>query len=167
MTHHVFGRTLSVPYVNIGWTPELEARLEQLWMGGQSASEIARELGTGHTRNSVIGKVHRMDLHKKYPRLQKIVGHKNRIKLHKVKPGGKVVIKTKPAPIPKADAPPAKVDAFAALPGSTPVPFGDATGCLWPVGDLFCNAEIDGKRNHRYCAHHRGTSSLHLLRSAA
>lgn len=44
-----------------GWTPERVARLKELWSEGQSASQIAGDLG-GVSRNAVIGKVHRLGL---------------------------------------------------------------------------------------------------------
>ena len=43
------------------WTDERVELLKKLWADGQSASEIAGELG-GITRNAVIGKVHRLGL---------------------------------------------------------------------------------------------------------
>lgn len=42
-------------------TVERVALLRKLWSEGQSASQIAKELG-GVTRNAVIGKVHRLGL---------------------------------------------------------------------------------------------------------
>lgn len=46
------------------WTDERVERLKALWESGLSASQIAAELG-GITRNSVIGKVHRLGLSKR------------------------------------------------------------------------------------------------------
>ena len=46
---------------NSTWTDEREETVKRLWKAGASASEIARELG-GVTRNSVIGKAHRLGL---------------------------------------------------------------------------------------------------------
>lgn len=43
------------------WTDERVELLKKLWGEGQSASQIAAELG-GITRNAVIGKVHRLGL---------------------------------------------------------------------------------------------------------
>ena len=43
------------------WTPDREATLRRMWGEGQSAAQIARELG-GVTRVAVIGKLHRMGL---------------------------------------------------------------------------------------------------------
>jgi GcrA cell cycle regulator len=43
------------------WTDDRVELLKKLWSEGQSASQIAAELG-GITRNAVIGKVHRLGL---------------------------------------------------------------------------------------------------------
>ena len=45
----------------MSWTDERVELLKKLWGEGQSASQIAKELG-GVTRNAVIGKVHRLGL---------------------------------------------------------------------------------------------------------
>ena len=43
----------------MSWTDERVETLKKMWSEGQSASQIAKELG-GVTRNAVIGKVHRL-----------------------------------------------------------------------------------------------------------
>ena len=45
----------------MSWTDERVETLKRMWIEGQSASTIAKELG-GVTRNAVIGKVHRLGL---------------------------------------------------------------------------------------------------------
>ena len=45
----------------MSWTDDRVELLKKLWGEGQSASQIAKELG-GVTRNAVIGKVHRLGL---------------------------------------------------------------------------------------------------------
>ncbi|MFD1882230.1 GcrA family cell cycle regulator [Paracoccus pacificus] len=45
----------------MSWTDERVETLKRMWAEGQSASQIAKELG-GITRNAVIGKVHRLGL---------------------------------------------------------------------------------------------------------
>ena len=45
----------------MSWTDERVDLLKKMWTEGQSASQIAKELG-GVTRNAVIGKVHRLGL---------------------------------------------------------------------------------------------------------
>ncbi|MBV1925571.1 MAG: GcrA cell cycle regulator [Rhodobacteraceae bacterium] len=69
----------------MSWTDERVETLKKLWGEGQSASQIAKELG-GVTRNAVIGKVHRLGL-------------SNRA----TAAGAKAEPKAKPAPKPKAE----------------------------------------------------------------
>src|SRR5687767_4761637 len=45
----------------MSWTDERIDRLKQLWTQGNTASQIAEELG-GVSRNAVIGKAHRLGL---------------------------------------------------------------------------------------------------------
>jgi len=45
----------------MSWSDERVEKLKKMWTDGQSASQIAKELG-GVTRNAVIGKVHRLGL---------------------------------------------------------------------------------------------------------
>jgi GcrA cell cycle regulator len=47
--------------MDMSWTDERVETLKKMWAEGQSASQIAKELG-GVTRNAVIGKVHRLGL---------------------------------------------------------------------------------------------------------
>jgi GcrA cell cycle regulator len=49
------------PERQMSWTDERVETLKRMWAEGQSASQIAKELG-GVTRNAVIGKVHRLGL---------------------------------------------------------------------------------------------------------
>lgn len=51
------------PVPSAGWRDkDRVTRLKHLWEDGHSASEIARMLGGGITRNAVIGKIHRLGL---------------------------------------------------------------------------------------------------------
>ncbi|PSL19706.1 GcrA family cell cycle regulator [Shimia abyssi] len=76
----------------MSWTDERVELLKKLWGEGQSASQIAKELG-GVTRNAVIGKVHRLGL-------------SNR-STGGAKADAKPKVETKPKPAPKPKAPPA------------------------------------------------------------
>ncbi|PCI62892.1 MAG: global cell cycle regulator GcrA-like protein [Kordiimonadales bacterium] len=46
----------------MAWTEDRIETLRTLWDKGLSASQIAKELGEGVTRNAVIGKAHRLSL---------------------------------------------------------------------------------------------------------
>jgi len=80
----------------MSWTDERVETLKKMWGEGQSASQIAKELG-GVTRNAVIGKVHRLGLSNRAGGGTKTAAEKP------AKPAA-----PKPAPKPKvAKAPPA------------------------------------------------------------
>ena len=49
------------------WTEERVEALKGYWTEGLSASQIARLMGGGVTRNAVIGKVHRLGLAARKP----------------------------------------------------------------------------------------------------
>ena len=48
--------------MSTGWTEDRISVLQKLWLQGQTASQIAEQLGGGVTRNAVIGKAHRLGL---------------------------------------------------------------------------------------------------------
>ena len=75
------------------WTDERVETLKRMWTEGQSASQIAKELG-GVTRNAVIGKVHRLGL-------------SNRVPGAGVEPEAEPGIVAEPAPLPQATPEPA------------------------------------------------------------
>lgn len=53
--------TLSTTKIQAGWTDERVERAKELWIQGESAAFIARDLGDV-SRNGVIGKMHRLGL---------------------------------------------------------------------------------------------------------
>ena len=54
--------TTAIPSPGPGWTETRVESLKTLWLNGFSASQVARELGSGLTRNAVIGKIFRLGL---------------------------------------------------------------------------------------------------------
>ena len=83
----------------MSWTDERVETLKKMWGEGQSASQIAKELG-GVTRNAVIGKVHRLGLSN---RNTGSAAAKAEAK-PKAKPAPKAEAKPKPKPQPKTEA---------------------------------------------------------------
>lgn len=76
----------------MSWTDDRVEILKKMWGEGQSASQIAKELG-GVTRNAVIGKVHRLGL-------------SNRATTGAAaKPDAKPKAEIKPKPAPKPEKP--------------------------------------------------------------
>mgnify|MGYP006283710005 CR=1 FL=1 len=84
----------------MSWTDERVELLKKMWSEGQSASQIAKELG-GVTRNAVIGKVHRLGL-----------SNRNG--------SGTAAPIAEPEPEEAAEAPPAPAEAEAAMAGAAP-----------------------------------------------
>lgn len=97
----------------MSWTDERVETLKKMWADGQSASQIAKELG-GVTRNAVIGKVHRLGLSNRVGG----GGAEEEAVVEAVAP--KIVEAAKPAPEPAATA--AQTAAPAAAPRPAPEP---------------------------------------------
>ena len=69
----------------MSWTPERENKLKELWKKGHTASQIA-EMIPGTTRNSVIGKAHRLNLEARAVSKKSSVGTKTESSTN-IKPG--------------------------------------------------------------------------------
>ncbi|MBX7146053.1 MAG: GcrA family cell cycle regulator [Alphaproteobacteria bacterium] len=125
------------------WTEQRINLLKDLWGQGKSASQIARILGEGLTRNAVIGKVHRLGLASrptvssspqsipKIPEKKPVVVEKNTVK-KKVKPSSTLSVSVAPPIVQRT--------------------------CMWPIGDpkqsdfQFCGQVVEvGKP---YCSEH-------------
>jgi len=140
-----------------GWTEDRVGALKKLWLEGQSASQIAKQLGGGVTRNAVIGKVHRLGLSGRAAPSQ---------------PARATFRPARPRPAQPTQAPsaPRRIEAVQPRPAASQVPVvmpdlpGTATVmtlgahmCKWPIGDpsstefSFC-----GRRSSEgvYCVEH-------------
>ena len=136
------------------WTAERIEDLKRLWADGQSASEIANQLG-GVSRNAVIGKIHRLNLSgKAKPAPAKKERKPKPKRLSKARPSS--VFRNGPSPKPKKPLPWSEPIELQSL----RVPLLELTDsmCRWPSGDPkgsdfgFC-----GHRKHRglpYCEYH-------------
>ncbi len=104
----------------MSWTDERVATLRRMWSEGQSASQIAKELG-GVTRNAVIGKVHRLGLSNR-------AGQAGELPADEVATPTEPVATAEPAPAaPEPQAPPPVVPAIsparrAIIPAGQPLP---------------------------------------------
>lgn len=101
----------------MSWTDERVELLKKMWGEGQSASQIAKELG-GVTRNAVIGKVHRLGLSNRAGAAPASADAAAKPE-PKAKP--KAEAKPKPAPKPAAEAKPAPAEKPAPV-AETPAP---------------------------------------------
>lgn len=139
----------------MSWTDERVELLKQLWADGQSAGQIAAELG-GVTRNGVIGKVHRLGLAGRAKR-DTDYGVKRERKPRTDRPGRIKAIATKAEETAaqkryaKAEAAtepsPEIIENIAPAPQRrTLLELNDDT-CRWPIGDpatpefFFCGAK--------------------------
>lgn len=146
------------------WTEDRVQSLRALWSEGLSASQIARRLAGGVTRNAVIGKVHRLGLAGRAPPSPPVPRRTVRSSPTRTRPRRRV------APV-------------ASQTSSTAVPeeLGAATvltigphACRWPIGaPLEAGFSLCGRRASRgaYCAEHgavayRRPEKAHLLKLA-
>ena len=133
------------------WTPEAVDRLKALWSEGQSASQIARELGNGVTRNAVIGKVHRLNLERRAPMPAPRPDAPPKPRAPR-KPSMPPITRAAPAPPVRLVLVDPSPDTHCAIMDL------DATTCRWPIGDpraddfYFCgHTPRDGSP---YCEYH-------------
>ena len=152
--------------MNPGWTEDRVGALKKLWLEGQSASQIAKALGGGVTRNAVIGKVHRLGLSGRAAPSQPARTTFRPARPRAAAPAAPVQAPSAPRRI-EAVAPRPVVAAAPQSPAPAPAPElpGTATVltlgahmCKWPIGDpsadsfTFCGkvSENDGP----YCVAH-------------
>jgi GcrA cell cycle regulator len=149
----------------MGWTDERVELLKKLWQEGLSASQIAKALG-GVTRNSVIGKVHRLGLSGRAPAskptaIQRRPARRSMVDMERVRS-----IVAPPKIVTRA--PPMFEEPGDAL-SLQPIPFEDRGRhhCLWPIGDPkspaydCCGRPVGLRKNgsrRSYCDDHQGAS---------
>jgi len=109
----------------MSWTDERVELLKKMWTEGQSASQIAKELGSV-TRNAVIGKVHRLGLS------------------NRVGPAGDTEEPEAPAPEPQAPRAAEAPRAASAAPEAPrqPAPFAQPAAAQAPVAPANVNPPI-------------------------
>ncbi|MND72046.1 GcrA cell cycle regulator [compost metagenome] len=163
--------------MNPGWTEDRVGALKKLWLEGQSASQIAKALGGGVTRNAVIGKVHRLGLSGRAAPSQPARTTFRPARPRAAAPAAPAQAPSAPrrleaaAPRPVAAAPAAQAPAPAPeLPGTATVLTLGAHMCKWPIGDpstrdfSFC-----GRRASEgvYCGEHARVAYQPQVRKGA
>ena len=140
----------------MGWTEDRVETLKKLWLEGFSASQVAKQLGGGLTRNAVIGKVHRLGLSGRATPSQP-----QRPVFKPVRPARPIQAAAVPAPRrvePTLPAEPRRVVYVAEEAGSATVLTLGAHMCKWPIGDpatdgfSFCGRASSSEGP--YCTHH-------------
>jgi GcrA cell cycle regulator len=152
--------------VGLTWTKERIERLKELWTEGLSASQIAAELGEGVSRNSVLGKAHRLGLAQGERKGASMPRPRNPPHSPDPAPAAEPPPQNKPDPAPMmSDRPPAEAAELphrdeAVVPRSEGVTIMELREgvCRWPLGDpttpefRYCGARaVEGLP---YCAHH-------------
>ena len=124
------------------WTEDRVGALKKLWLEGQSASQIAKTLGGGVTRNAVIGKVHRLGLSgRAAPSQPARTTFRAAARPRPTAPAAPVQAPSAPrrieaaAPRPVMTAQPAVPAPMPELPGTATVLTLGAHMCKWPIGD--------------------------------
>ncbi len=123
-----------------GWTEDRVGALKKLWLEGQSASQIAKTLGGGVTRNAVIGKVHRLGLSGRAAPSQPA---RATYRPTRPRPAASAqpaqapsaprrIEAAQPRPVAPTPPPPAPMPE---LPGTATVLTLGAHMCKWPIGD--------------------------------
>ncbi len=137
------------------WTTERVAELTRLWDTGRSASEIGKMLGV--SKNSVVGKAHRLKLPGRPSPIKQTGTKKIRTKPTLASP--------RPASMPVQAAPPPPP------PRAAPRRSGKGPNCLWPIGDPgdadfhFCgDSAVPGKP---YCDEHCARAYINKNRDEA
>ena len=118
-----------------GWTEDRVGALKKLWLEGQSASQIAKQLGGGVTRNAVIGKVHRLGLSGRAAPSQPA---RATFRPSRPRPAQPTQAPSAPRRIEAVQPRPAAPSAPALmpdLPGTATVMTLGAHMCKWPIGD--------------------------------
>jgi GcrA cell cycle regulator len=108
----------------MSWTDERVETLKRMWAEGQSASQIAKELG-GVTRNAVIGKVHRLGLSNRVSGGKDDGEDEVASAPTAVKPVP--VAEVRPEPAPRAEAPAAAPRAVPERPAASAAPAAPAS----------------------------------------
>ncbi len=140
----------------MGWTEDRVEVLKKLWLDGFSASQIAKQLGGGLTRNAVIGKVHRLGLSgRAAPSQPQRPVFKPSRPVRAATPIPAPVVR-RVEPVAPAPQPPATVFACEETGSATVLTLGSHM-CKWPIGDPssdsfgFCGrASSEGP----YCVQH-------------
>lgn len=136
------------------WTDEVVEELRKMWDKGMTTGQIAKALGV--TKNSIIGKVHRLCLTARPSPIKKAPAKPEK----KVAPVAKTTVKAPKGPAKQVAEPAPIVEKVETPVEETNIPLVklDNHTCRWPLGDprdddfCFCGKRI--KTGQTYCEEH-------------
>jgi GcrA cell cycle regulator len=148
----------------MNWTDDRVELLKKLWSDGLSASQIAAELG-GISRNSVIGKVHRLGLSGRaksppasVPRQRKARSHGTLMRIGRAGVRGNTALAALQCYEQELEPEPALVENIIPIGQRCTILDLTESKCRWPIGDpstsdfFFCGGKaIEGLP---YCGYH-------------
>jgi GcrA cell cycle regulator len=150
--------------VTMNWTDDRVELLKKLWSDGLSASQIAAELG-GISRNSVIGKVHRLGLSGRakspssaVPRQRKPRAHGHMMRIARPGIRGNTALAPMHAYDTEIEPEPELIENIIPIGQRCSILELNESKCRWPIGDpssadfFFCGGKTaDGLP---YCGYH-------------
>lgn len=141
----------------MAWTSEMVKELEKMWQNGLTTNEIAKQLGV--SKNSVVGKVHRLSL---IARPSPIKKKEEEAELPLVQPAPKPCKKTKDESskneVCAEQAAPVLPEAPITTKGCIKLSELNSHTCRWPIGDpkddhfCFCGKKV--RAGQTYCDEH-------------
>lgn len=146
------------------WTDERKTLAAKLWKDGLSASQIAKQLDCGASRNAVIGVLHRMGEQgrgkvsapgDKKPRSLKVAG------ASKANFRGAARVRREGPPKPPPATTAMRQRAWEPLEGSHPRPWETRlpTECKWPIGEQADACCLPKQGHPHYCPAHRALAT--------
>src|SRR5271154_5897386 len=150
----------------MSWTDERVELLRKLWLDGLSASQIARQLANGITRNAVIGKVHRLGMSGRVksaapasvrPRVKSMRPTYTRSSVPTVR--GNTALAFRPQPL-EIEAPRLMEDVVIPISEMVTIMELKEPMCRWPMGDpttaefRYCGAKKSTTGGTPYCSYH-------------
>lgn len=140
----------------MAWTDEMVESLRQMWVEGLTATEIAKKLGV--SKNSIVGKVHRLCLTARPSPIKKKDEEINEQEAGNTpQPTEQPAIVAKIAPKAKNVTEP-KEENKKTADGKTRLVDLDSHTCRWPIGDprdedfCFCGKKV--RAGQTYCDEH-------------
>lgn len=152
----------------MAWTNEMIDKLRQMWKQGLTTSEIAKKIGV--SKNSIVGKVHRLNLTARPSPIKKkenvVVEQPVQKNVEKTPKSAKPVkkVKIEPVEISPTVVQPTTVEKTECI----PLTELDNHTCRWPIGDprdegfCFCGKKV--RSGQTYCEEHAAIAYVKPIR---